>query len=164
LSCVNAGLGFPALVQEFFTSYLVEQRAVSSGTVSAYRDAFTLLFDYAERSIGKVPTKLTLADIDPDLIVGFLNELETVRGNCIRTRNARLAAIRSFLHFASRRDVSQLNAVAKALAVPMKRFERPMLEFLTREQMVTVLALPGTTWLAERDRLLLHLLYNTGAR
>ena len=155
---------FPALVQEFFTRYLVEQRAVSPLTVIAYRDAFTLLIDYAERLLGKPPTKLCLDDIDAALITGFLAELENVRGNCVRTRNARLAAIRSFLQFASRRDVTHLHATAKALAVPMKRFERPLLGFLSREQMLAILAIPGTTWLAERDRLLLHLLYNTGAR
>ena len=156
--------GFPALVQEFFTRYLVEQRAVSPRTVTAYRDAFTLLLGYAERTLGKAPTVLVLGDLTPELIADFLHELETVRGNSVRTRNARLAAIRSFLQFASRRDVTHLHVTAKALAVPMKRFERPMLGFLSREQMLAVLAIPGTTWLAERDRLLLHLLYNTGAR
>lgn len=155
---------FTALVQQFFTCYLVEQRAVSPQTVAAYRDAFMLLFDYAERNIGKAPTDLKLGDLEPALITGFLNELETVRGNTVRTRNARLAAIRSFLQFASRCDVTCLHTAAKALAVPMKRFDKPMLGFLSREQMLAVLALPGDSWLAERDRLLLHLLYNTGAR
>lgn len=164
MSGAAAAPGFPALVQEFFTRYLVEQRAVSPRTVTAYRDAFTLLIAYAERTLGKAPTALVLDDIGPELLAGFLDELETVRGNGVRTRNARLAAIRSFLQFASRRDVTHLHTAAKALAVPMKRFERPMLGFLSRKQMLAVLALPGTTWLAERDRLLLQLLYNTGAR
>jgi len=155
---------FSALVQEFFTRYLVEQRAVSPRTVATYRDAFTLLFSYAERTLSKPPTKLNLDDLSPELIAGFLNDLENVRGNSIRTRNARLAAIRSFLQFASHRDITHLHATAKALAVPMKRFERPMLGFLSREQMFSILELPGKTWVAERDRLLLHLLYNTGAR
>lgn len=155
---------FPSLVQEFFTSYLVGQRAVSPCTVAAYRDAFMLLFEYAERTLRKAPTSLALDDLDPTLIVGFLDELENVRGNGVRTRNARLAAIRSFLQFASRRDVTHMHATAKALSVPMKRFERPILGYLSREQILCLLALPGTSWLAERDRVLLHLLYNTGAR
>lgn len=159
-----AAPSFPSLVQEFFTSHLVEQRAVSPCTVAAYRDAFMLFFAYAERTLGKAPTSLTLDDLTPTLIIGFLEELEKVRGNGVRTRNARLAAIRSFLQFASRQDVSHLHAMAKALSVPMKRFERPVLGYLSREQTVCLLALPGTSWLAERDRLLLHLLYNTGAR
>jgi len=98
------------------------------------------------------------------LILGFLDELEKRRGNTVRTRNARLAAIRSFLQFASRRDLTNIATTTAALSVPMKRFERPMLGFLTREQMLAVLDLPGTDWLATRDRLLLHLLYNSGAR
>lgn len=159
-----ASPGFPALVQEFFTRYLVEQRAVSPRTVSAYRDAFTLLLAHAERRLGKAPTELVLEDLGPDLIGGFLDELERVRGNSVRTRNARLVAIRSFLQFASPRDVTNLQSAARALSVPMKRFEQPMLGFLSREQMLAVLALPGTTWLAERDRLMLNLMYNTGAR
>jgi len=111
-----------------------------------------------------VPELMGVAGRHFELLAGFLDELETVRGNSVRTRNARLAAIRSFLQFASRRDVTYLHSTAKALAVPMKRFERPMFGFLSREQMLAVLALPGTTWLAKRDRLLLHLLYNSGAR
>lgn len=155
---------FPALVQEFFTSYLIQQRALSPRTIAAYRDAFTLLIGYAERTLGKAPTALSLEEIDAQLIAGFLNELETVRRNGVRTRNARLAAIRSFLKFASRRDVTQLHTTAKALAVPMKRFERPMLGFLSRDHMLAILSIPGTSWIADRDRLLLNLLYNTGAR
>jgi len=160
----SAAPSFPALVQNFFTHYLVEQRALSPCTVAAYRDAFMLLLNYAERKLGKAPTKLLLADLDPTLILGFLDELETVRGNSVRTRNARLAAIRSFLQFASRSDVAHLHSTAKALAVPMKRFDRPILGYLSREQMLYILELPGTSWIVERDRLLLQLLYNTGAR
>jgi site-specific recombinase XerD len=155
---------FQQLVQEFFTHHLVEQRAVSPRTVATYRDAFSLLLHYAERTLSKTPSALGLGDLNESLLIGFLQELETGRGNTVRTRNARLAAIRSFLHFASRRDVTHLATVTQTLAVPMKRFDRPMLGFLTREQMLAVLALPGTNWLAVRDRLLLQLLYNTGAR
>lgn len=155
---------FQALVQEFFTSYLVDQRGMSPCTVETYRDAFTLLLGYAERTLGKAPSKLALDDLDEPLLRGFLDELESRRGNTVRTRNARLAAVRSFLQFASRRDVANLATLTRTLAVPVKRFERPMLGFLSREQMNTVLALPGTDWFAMRDRLLLKLLYNTGAR
>jgi len=155
---------FQALVQEFFTCYLVEQRGLSPNTVAAYRDAFTLLLDYAERTLGKPPTALLLSDIDEALLAGFLDDLETRRANAVRTRNARLAAIRSFLQFASRRDIASLTTVTRSLSVPMKRFERPMVAFLYREQVHAILDLPGTDWLATRDRLLLHLLYNTGAR
>lgn len=158
---------FAALVQEFFTDYLVRQRAVSPRTVAAYRDAFALLLGFAEQHLGKPPTSLHMADISRQLLLAFLDHLERERGNSVRTRNARLAAVRSFLKFVGRRDVASLHLVEQALAVPMKRFDRPMLGFLSREQMRTVLdgaATPTPTWLGQRDQLLLTMLYNTGAR
>ncbi|NDY94372.1 tyrosine-type recombinase/integrase [Wenzhouxiangella limi] len=161
---IPPGPTFQALVQTFFTSYLIDQRAVSPRTVTTYRDAFTLLLEHAERTLGKAPASLALADIDETLILSFLDDLETRRGNAVRTRNARLAAIRSFLQFATHRDVANLATMTAALSVPMKRFERPIVGFLSREQMFAVLDLPGKDWLATRDRLLLHLLYNSGAR
>jgi site-specific recombinase XerD len=133
-------------------------------TIASYRDAFSLLLHYAEHTLDKTPSALELGDLNESLLIGFLHELETGRGNAVRARNARRAAIRSFLHFASRRDVTHLATVTQTLSVPMKRFERSMLGFLTREQTLAVLALPGTDWLAVRDRLLLQLLYNTWAR
>lgn len=155
---------FAALVQEFFTDYLVRQRALSSQTVASYRDAFMLLLSFAERRLGKPPTALELADINPELLADFLDHLEKDRDNSVRTRNARLAAVRSFLKFAARRDIASLHLVEKALAVPLKRFDRPMIEFLTREQMLAVMDIPAETWLGQRDRLLFTMLYNTGAR
>ena len=155
---------FAALLQEFFTDYLVQQRALSPQTVASYRDAFVLLLTFAEERLGKGPTALQLADITPDLLFGFLDHLERNRSNSVRTRNARLAAIRSFLKVAARRDVTNLHHIERALALPMKRFDRPMVEFLTREQMLAVINAPPATWLGQRDRLLFTMLYNTGAR
>lgn len=155
---------FPALVQQFFTEYLVAQRAVSPRTVACYRDALMLFLDFASGKLGKVPTAIRLADIRPDLILAFLDHLEHERKNSIRSRNLRLTALRAFLKFASRRDVNSLHDIERALAVPMKRFERPMLGFLSREEMLAVLGQPGETWSSQRDHLLLAMLYNTGAR
>ena len=155
---------FAALVQQFFTEYLVAQRAVSPRTVACYRDALMLFLDFASHKLGKTPTTLRLADIQPDLILAFLNHLEHDRHNSVRSRNLRLTALRSFLKFAGRRDVASLHVIERALAVPMKRFERPMLGFLTREEMIAVLGQPGSTWFSQRDHLLLAMLYNTGAR
>jgi site-specific recombinase XerD len=76
----------------------------------------------------------------------------------------RLTALRAFLKFAGRRDVLSLHAVERALSVPMKRFERPMLDFLSREEMLAVLGQPGKSWTSQRDHLQLAMLYNTGAR
>ncbi len=155
---------FAALVQQFFTEYLVAQRAVSPRTVACYRDALMLFLDFAERRLGKPPTALRLADIQPDLILAFLDHLERQRHNAVRSRNLRLTALRAFLKFAGRRDVSSLHTVERALAIPMKRFERPMVGSLTREEMLAVLGQPGSSWTSQRDHLLLALLYNTGAR
>jgi site-specific recombinase XerD len=152
------------LVQQFFTEYLVAQRAVSPRTVACYRDALMLFLDFASGKLGKAPTAMRLADIRPDLILAFLDHLEHDRKNSIRSRNLRLTALRAFLKFASRRDVNSLHDIERALAVPMKRFERPMLGFLSREEMLAVLGQPGDTWPSQRDHLLLALLYNTGAR
>ena len=68
------------------------------------------------------------------------------------------------MKFACRRDVTALHDIERALAVPMKRFERPMLGFLTRPEMMAVLGQPGESWSSQRDHLLLAMLYNTGAR
>jgi site-specific recombinase XerD len=155
---------FASLIQQFFTEYLVAQRAVSPRTVACYRDALMLFLDFAGRKLGTAPTALRLIDIRPDLILAFLDHLERERHNTVRSRNLRLTALRTFLKFAGRRDVSALHAIERALAVPMKRTQRPMLGYLTREEMLAVLGQPGSGWTSQRDHLLLAMLYNTGAR
>jgi site-specific recombinase XerD len=155
---------FASLVQLFFTEYLVAQRAVSPRTVACYRDGLMLFLAFAQRRLGKTPTTLQLVDIDPDLILSFLDDLEHKRHNSVRSRNLRLTALRAFLKFAARRDVLSLHVIERALSVPMKRFERPMLNFLSREEMLAVLGQPGQSWTSQRDHLLLAMLYNTGAR
>lgn len=155
---------FAALVQQFFTEYLVTQRALSPRTIASYRDAMLLFLGFAQHRLGKMPTALNLNDITPDLILAFLDHLEQQRQNSVRSRNLRLTALRAFLKFAARRDVSSFFVIEQALGVPMKRFERPMLGFMSREEMLAVIGQPGDTWTSQRDHLLLTMLYNTGAR
>ena len=155
---------FASLVQQFFTEYLVAQRALSPCTVACYRDALMLFLGFAGRTLGMEPSALRLVDIQPKLILAFLDHLERERHNAVRSRNLRLTALRAFLKFAGRRDVSALHVVEQALAVPMKRSDTPMLGYLTREEMLAVLAQPGSGWTSQRDHLLLAMLYNTGAR
>lgn len=157
-------IAFAALVQQFFTEYLVTQRALSPRTIASYRDAMMLFLDFAQHRLNKMPTALSLSDITPDLILAFLDHLEQQRHNSVRSRNLRLTALRAFLKFAARRDVSSFFVIEQALGIPMKRFERPMLGFLSREEMLAVIGQPGETWTSQRDHLLLTLLYNTGAR
>lgn len=160
----RAAPSFAALVQSFFTDYLTQQRAMSPRTVATYRDAFVLFLDFATAQLRKQPTTMGLHDITPALILAFLDHLERDRGNAVRTRNARLAALRAFMKFAGHRDVGALHVVEQALGVPMKHFERPMLGFLAREEMLAIIGKPGPSWTSQRDHLLLHMLYNTGAR
>ena len=155
---------FAALLQLFFTDFLVRQRALSPCTIAAYRDSFSLLLCFAQKRLGKSPVDLNIGDLTPDLISSFLDHLEDDRGNSVRSRNARLAAIRSFLKFVATRQVCILHTLEQVLAIPMKRFDRPILGFLSREVMGALLDAQAQSWLGQRDRLLLGLLYNTGAR
>ncbi len=159
-----ASPSFASLVQSFFTEHLIRQRALSSRTVAAYRDAFVLFLNFAQERLHKPPTAFLLADITPALILAFLDHLEGERHNAVRSRNARLAALRAFMKFAGRKDVASLHIVEQVLGVPMKRFERPMLGFLSRDEMLAVIGRPGISWASQRDCLLMALMYNTGAR
>ena len=155
---------FAALVQAFFAEHLTQQRALSSRTVAAYRDAFMLFLDFAQTRLLKSPAAMKMTDITPEVILPFLDHLEHERHNTVRSRNARLAALRAFLKFAAHRDLSSLHVIERSLGVPMKRFERPMLGFLSREEILAVIGTPDRTWISQRDHLMLGLLYNTGAR
>jgi site-specific recombinase XerD len=161
---LNKSPSFPVLVQRFFTEYLVAQRALSPQTVACYRDAISLFLGFASRRLNKPPTSMRLTDITPELILEFLAHLEDERHNTVRSRNLRLTAIRTFMKVAGRCDVATLGIVERTLAVPMKRFDRPMLGHLTREEVNAVLDQSGADWTSRRDHLLLSLLYNTGAR
>lgn len=123
---------FSTLLQRFFVEHLGHQRAVSPRTVAAYRDTFRLLLSFAEARIGKAPAKLALVDLDARLILSFLDHLEKDRKNGARSRNARLAALRSFLKYAAHHDLTALPVIEQALAIPMKRFDRPVLERVDR--------------------------------
>lgn len=153
------------LLQDFFCQRLLAQRQASPQTVASYRDAFRLLLQFAHDRIRKAPTALSLEDLDAPLILGFLNHLEVQRGNSVRTRNARLAAIRSFMHFASFQTPASLPAIQRVLAIPMKRCDRPLVGFLDRDEVAAILAAPdASTWSGHRDHVLFTTLYNTGAR
>jgi integrase/recombinase XerD len=156
---------FAALLQEFFVQRLRAQRNASPRTIASYRDAFRLLLRFIQATRRKSPTALTLTDFDAPLVLGFLDHLERVRRNTIRSRNARLAAIRSFLHYAALRDPTALPTIQRVLAIPMKRCDRPLLGFLSREEITAILAAPDrATWSGQRDHVLFATLYNTGAR
>lgn len=155
---------FPEIVQQFFTEYLVAQRALSPQTIACYRDAIKLFLEFASSQLHRQPVAMKLADITPDLILKFLDNLELERQNSVRSRNLRLTALRTFLRFAGRRDITALHTVERALNVPMKRFEQPLIGYLTRPEIIAILGDPSDDWTSLRDHLLFTIIYNTGAR
>ena len=156
--------GFPTLLQEFFQR-LVTERGVSAHTIASYRDTFQLLLGYAQERTGRPPSALTLEDLDTSLVLAFLDHLENVRGNSPRTRNLRLTAIRSFMRHASLRAPTALPVAQRVLAISPKRFDKPALGYLTREEVTALLDAPDpNSWSGRRDAVLLAVLYNTGAR
>lgn len=143
----------------------MNQQNVSPHTVAAYRDAFRLLLAFLQRRRRRPPAKLSLEHIDAPTVLAFLEYLETQRGNCVRTRNARLAAIRSFVSYASARDPAALPLAQRILAIPQKRFNRRLLGHLTRPEAEAVIDAPDRTqWSGRRDRAMFLVIYNTGTR
>lgn len=156
---------FATLVQDFFCRRLIDQQNASVQTIAAYRDTFRLLFGYLLETRKQSPVSLTLLDLNAETIAAFLDYLETQRHNCIRTRNARFAAIRAFLKFAAASIPEALPEVQRVLTIPMKRFARPILGYLSREEVTAIIDAPdAATWSGHRDRVLFSFLYNTGAR
>ncbi|MFT3764787.1 MAG: site-specific integrase [Minicystis sp.] len=157
--------GFATLLQDYFCQRLLAQRNASPRTIASYRDTFRLFLRYVHEHTRTAPAALTLADLDAPIILAFLNHLERDRHNSIRSRNARLAALRSFYHYVASREPVQLPLVQRVLAIPTKRHDRPMLGFLSREEVDAVQAAPDRgTWSGRRDYVLFATLYNTGAR
>jgi site-specific recombinase XerD len=156
---------FSSLVQRYFLERLVQQKNASPRTIEAYRDTFRLLLTYRESACGKSPQSFTLNELNSDLILKFLDHLESVRHSSIRTRNARLTALHSFARYVSLKCPPALDQCQQILAIPSKRFEKPMLGFLSREEVQALLAAANrSTWSGRRDYTMLALLYNTGAR
>ena len=153
------------LLETFFTERLQHQRRASAHTIAAYRDTFRLLLGFAERQTRKAPSDLFLADLDASLVGAFLDHLEKERGNGARTRNARLAAIRSLFRFAAVREPAHAALIQRVLAIPQKRFDRDLVTFLTRPEVDALLTAPDRrTWLGRRDHTLLLLAVRTGLR
>ncbi|MEO9137810.1 MAG: tyrosine-type recombinase/integrase [Jatrophihabitans sp.] len=153
------------LLQAFFTDRLAAQRHASPNTVLSYRDAMRLLLDYAAHATGKKPSALDIADLDMRLITGFLDHLEHERRNSVRTRNNRLAAIHSLFSYAARHHPEHADTIAQVLAIPVKRYDRTMLTWLTETEVDALLAAPDrATWTGRRDHALLVLAVQTGLR
>lgn len=165
MKTVTARTPLGPLLQEFFMERLINQRHASTRTIAAYRDCFRLLLSFTERQLHRRPADLALQDLQAPLILKFLDHLETQRHNSIRSRNARFAAIRSFMHYAGYQEPAALSVIQSVLAIPMKRFDRRLVGFLSRAHVEAIIAAPAAaTWTGRRDRVMFATLYNTGAR
>jgi integrase len=152
-------------LQGFFTDRLIRQRHASPQTISGYRDTWRLLLGFAEKRIGKPPSTIDFDDLDAPLVSAFLDHLEQERGNSVRTRNARLAAIHSLFRYAALRHPEHAATIARILAMPAKRFERALVTFLTEIEVEALLHAPDIrTWTGWRDRALLLVAVQTGLR
>ncbi|CAN5789287.1 hypothetical protein BH09ACT7_BH09ACT7_60270 [soil metagenome] len=152
-------------LQKFFTDRLLTQRQVSPATVAAYRDTFRLLLGFVADSKKIAPASSDFTDIDAPTIGAFLTHLENERGNSIRTRNARLAAIHSLFRFAALEHPEHADLISRVLSIPQKRFDRVIVAFLTKGEVEAILAVPDRdTWIGRRDHALLTVAVQTGLR
>lgn len=152
-------------LQAFFTERLLRQRHASPATVAAYRDTFRLLLGFVAGRTGKTPSALGIEDLDAPVISAFLEHLEVDRHNSARTRNARLAAIRSLFHYAAVCHPEHAAVIARVLAIPQKRFDKAIVSFLTAHEVDALIDAPDPDrWEGRRDRALLTVAIQTGLR
>jgi integrase/recombinase XerD len=153
------------LVQIFFTDYLMTQKRLSVETIASYRDTFRLLLQFVHRETGVEPVALPIAWLDVDRILAFLDGLETDRHNSIASRNLRLTAIRSFFRMVALREPALAGLASRVVAIPTKRTDSKVRDYVTREEMDAVLAsVDRTQWCGRRDYAVLLTMYNVGAR
>jgi integrase/recombinase XerD len=156
---------FPALLEAFFTDRLMTQCRASRHTVASYRDTFRLLLRYIQEQFSKKPSSVTLRDLNSTIICDFLNYLEKQRGNKARSRNIRLAAIRSFFHYVSCEEPGSAELIQRVLAIPSKRWHRRLVSFLSSEESKVLIDAPDRqTPGGRRDHILLRLAIQTGLR
>ncbi len=162
---MTAASTFPALLQRFFTDRLCTQMEASANTVAGYRDTFRLFLRFAGEQRGKEPTRLRIEDLDADLVADFLLHVETTRRNSARSRNTRLAAIRSFFRYVAMNEPAHLLHCQRILAMPSKRHVKRTVNFLDAEEIVALLAAPDRSgWGGRRDHAILLVALQTGLR
>ncbi len=152
-------------IKRFFSHYLPVQKGLAANTIMAYRDAIKLLLGYASDTLNKTVEQLRIQDIDESVVLGFLDQLENARGCSPRTRNARLAAVRALFGFMAREEPTLLLHSQTIHTIPLKRTEHKTVDYLEEKQMQALLnAVDLHSRTGIRDKALLLLLYNTGAR
>jgi len=152
-------------ITAFLRERLPIEREASEHTCNSYSYAFQLLFGFASRNLKTKPSALQLEQIDAPLVLSFLQHLESVRNNRASSRNVRLAAIKSFMHFIEYRVPSALDQVRRILAIPEKKTDTRLVAHLEVNEMQAVLDAPDpTTRDGIRDRAMLHLGFSAGLR
>lgn len=155
----------PTLIEAFFTQRLIAQRGASPHTIASYRDTFRLLFQFAQKRLGRPPSKLTVRDLDVPFLSEFLDDLESARGNQARSRNLRLTAIRSFFRYAALEAPQHSALIQRVLAMPRKRYTRRQVDFLARSEIEALLSVVDpASWGGRRDHALLLTAMQTGLR
>jgi site-specific recombinase XerD len=156
---------FAKALTHFLGQYLPARRNVSPNTIKAYRDTFSLLLRYCRDRRGIAPERLTLEQIDSSLVLDFLKHLEQERQCKTSTRNYRLAALHAFFRYVQTEEPQRLLQCQHILSIPFKRSAKPVVNYLSPEELKIVLAQPDLNSLeGRRDAVLLSLLYDTGAR
>jgi integrase/recombinase XerD len=152
-------------LQAFFTDRLIGQRQASPHTIAAYRDTFRLLLSFASAQLNTEPSKLQINDLDAPLISAFLDHIERERRCGARTRNARLAAIRSLYRYAALRHPEHAAVIERVLAIPPKRFQSNLVTFLNEQELDALVCTPDrSTWTGRRDHAIILLAAQTGLR
>ena len=153
------------LLESYFRRRLAKQRNATPATMASYRDSLRMLILVAAARLRKKPAALALEELDRDLVLAFLDELEEKRNNSVATRNARLAAIRSFYHHVAAADPAAFGVVQRVLAIPAKRAHIEVTHHLTEAEVDAIIgASDQTTPRGRRDRAFLLFLARTGAR
>lgn len=154
-----------ALVQKFFTDRLCNQMEASPHTIASYRDTFRLLLKFAGEKTGKSPMVMSVDDLDVEMIGVFLDDIENARKNTARSRNTRLAAIRSFFRFVASHEPAYMFHCQRILSMPSKRYVKRNVEFLNTQEMQALLNAPDcSTWIGRRDHAILTIALQTGLR
>lgn len=152
-------------LERFFSIRLINQKQVSQHTIASYRDTFQLLLRYALKTLRKKPSEIMLSDINAEFVSMFLSDLEQNRGISARSRNVRLAAIRSFFQFVSLEEPQQGETINKVLAIPNKKTTKTVVTFLTEGEVNALMAsIDEKTWFGRRDKALIAVALQTGLR
>ena len=149
----------------FLREYLPSQREMSVQTSDTYAYAFQLLVCFAADRLKTTPSALSIEQLDAALVLAFLEHLEKKRGNCARTRNSRLAAIKTFFRFLEYRLPSCLEQARRIRAIPVKKTDEVIIGYLNREEIQALVDAPDpSSRYGLRDRAMLHLAYAGGLR